>query len=134
MDASLADERSACSDPGYDWYRHSPLELRRIASQCNTRLYSELNYHRAYYLDLLRESEAVSGVISWSDNGSAASATAHKLYMQLVEQLAPLYYTSDEELAAWLVSEYEIRNEIAELWLRGYGVLAERLGRLHPEL
>lgn len=30
-----------------------------------------------------------------------------------------------------LNAEYEIRNEIAELWMRGYGTLATRLSKLH---
>jgi len=39
-------------------------------------------------------------------------------------------YAGDEH-TAFLNTEYEITNRIAELWLRGYGTLAARLSELH---
>lgn len=129
---AAAVEHGACIDTGYHWQQHDPDELRRIAGQCSKPLFSDLNYHRAYYLDLAKESEKLAGLVSWSYSESSANSRAHILYMQMVEQLAPHYYSSDEALAAWLVSEYEFRNEVAELWLHGYGNIAERLSELYP--
>ncbi|HUT41542.1 MAG TPA: hypothetical protein VM011_09390 [Gammaproteobacteria bacterium] len=49
---------------------------------------------------------------------------SHGLHMLLLDQLAPPYYPSVWERVAFLNAEYGIRNEIAELLLRGYGKLA----------
>ncbi|MGB5473859.1 MAG: hypothetical protein WBQ78_10330 [Gammaproteobacteria bacterium] len=120
------DEHATCTDTDYDWHALATDALRTIAGNCRSGAFAELNYHRAYLQDLLGENAAVSGLISYPA-AREPNMESHAVHMLLLEQLAPLYYPSARERAAFLNAEYEIRNEIAELWLRGYGTLATRL-------
>jgi hypothetical protein len=129
--ACADDEEAACTETTYDWSAQSAAALRTIAGRCNTRPFTELNYHRAYYLDLLGEDAAAAGLISYSVADSQPSMESFGVHMLLVEQLAPLYFPSGRERVAFLNSEYELMNEIAELWLHGYGTLATRLSERH---
>lgn len=126
-----AAEHAACHDPSHEWYTLSPEALRGIAASCTSASFAELNYQRAYMRDLLGEDAAVSGLISWTTLERAPRMEAHGVHMLLLEQLSPLYFASVTERVAFLNAEYEIRNEIAELWLRGYGTLATRLSDRH---
>ena len=128
---SDAGEHAACADPAYEWHALTADELRAIAGDCRSGAFAELNYHRAYFRDLLGENAAVSGLISYPAFGKEPNMEAHAVHMLLLEQLAPLYFPSITERVAFLNTEYEIRNEIAELWLHGYGTLATRLSEQH---
>ncbi|MEZ5543123.1 MAG: hypothetical protein R3F42_13955 [Pseudomonadota bacterium] len=128
-----AAEHPACTDPAFDWYALSPGELRAIAGSCSSTAFTELNYQRAYLTDLLGEDAAAAGLISWSTFERQPDMASHGIHMLLLEQLAPLYIAAVPERLALLNQEYEIRNEIAELWLRGYGTLATRLRELHSQ-
>jgi len=129
--ACASDEHAACIDTGYDWYTLSATELRAIAGQCTSRPFAALNYQRAYYHDLLDENAAMSGLIPYSTAESQPGLESFGMHMLLLEQLAPLYFPSVNDRVAFLNAEYEIRSEIAELWLRGYGTLAARLSERH---
>lgn len=133
MSAGLcsAADHPACREPAYDWLALTPGELRSIAATCSTPSFGELNYHRAYLRDLLGEDAAVAGLISWTAIERQPAMESHGVHMLLLEQLAPLYLETMQERVAFLNAEYEVRNEIAELWLRGYGTLAARLSERH---
>jgi len=132
--ACADDQQAACTDTAFDWSGLSSTELRAIARQCDSRPFAELNYHRAYYRDLLSENAAVSGLISYSVADSQPSMESFGVHMLLVEQLAPLYLDSMPERVAFINTEYELMNEIAELWLHGYGTLANRLSEKHSRI
>jgi len=129
--ACASDEPAACSDTGHDWYTLAASELRTIAARCTSPAFADLNYNRAYYLDLLDEDAAVSGLIPYSSVENQPDMESFGVYMLLIEQLAPLYYPSTRDRVAFLNAEYEIRNEISELWLHGYGTLAARRSEQH---
>ncbi len=129
--AYAGDEPVACSETGHDWYTLPASELRTIAGRCTSRAFADLNYNRAYYRDLLDENAAVSGLIPYSSGESQPNMESFGVYMLLIEQLAPLYFPSVTDRVAFLNAEYDIRNEISELWLHGYGTLAARRSEQH---
>ncbi len=126
-----AAEPSACTDPGFDWISHTPAELRLLANQCETDAFAELNYHRAYFRELTREADTAAELIDFSRSSSRTNFENYVFYIMLVEKLAPLYYHTEAAQLAMLNNEYEVNNEIAELWLRGYDNLVARLTELH---
>jgi hypothetical protein len=126
-----ADEHAACTDTAHDWFRLSAVELRAIAGTCKSGRFSELNYHRAYYRDLVSEGEATSSLIDYARSEGRANFSAYTFHMLLTEQMARHYYPATASRLAYLIREYEVNNEIAELWLRGYNNLANRLSELH---
>ena len=126
-----AQEHAACTNTGYDWFTHTAGELRGIASACSSERFSELNFQRAYFRDLVAEGDATSSLIDYARSESRASFSAFVFHMILKEQLARHYYPTTAGQLMFLNREYEINNEIAELWLRGYNNLATRLTELH---
>lgn len=118
---------AACTDPAHDWLALSAAELRAVAGRCTAPPFKALNYHRAYFRDLLGEDAAMAGLITLTRIERQPVMASHAVHMLLLEQLAALYYPGVAERVDFLNAEYEIRNEIAELWLHGYGTLATRL-------
>jgi hypothetical protein len=53
--------------------------------------------------------------------------------MVVMEYLARHYFPTAAGQLSFLNREYEINNEIAELWLRGYNNLATHLSDLHTK-
>lgn len=125
-----ADEHAACTDIAYDWFSLPADELRSIAHACESGRFSELNYLRAYHHDLVTEGVATSSPISFARAESRANFHAYTFHMLLTEQMARHYYPTTAGQLAFLIEEYEVENEIAELWLRGYNNLASRLSEL----
>lgn len=128
-----APEHAACTTTGYDWFTHTAGELRKIASSCRSVRFSELNFHRAYFRDLVAEGDATASLIDYARSESRANFSAYVFHMILTEQLAAHYYPTTAGQLMFLNRAYEINNEIAELWLRGYNNLATRLTELHSE-
>ncbi|MGB5261590.1 MAG: hypothetical protein WBO34_13865 [Gammaproteobacteria bacterium] len=126
-----AAEHAACTDTGHDWFHLSAVDLREIAGTCKSGRFAELNYHRAYYRDLLSEGAATSSLIDYARSEGRANFSAYTFHMLLTEQMARHYYPTTASRLAFLIGEYEVNNEIAELWLRGYNNLANRLSELH---
>ena len=126
-----AEPHPACNDTTYDWLMHSAAELRRLAAGCRSPRFSELNFHRAYFRDLVTEGNATASLIDYAPSESRANFGAYVVHMLLMEQLARHYYPTTAGQLLFLNSEYEINNEIAELWLRGYNNLALRLSEMH---
>jgi hypothetical protein len=125
-----ADEHAACTDITYDWFSLPADELRHIAHSCRSGHFSELNYLRAYHHDLVNEGVVTSSAISFARPESRANFRAYTFHMLLTEQMARHYYPTTAGQLAFLIEEYEVENEIAELWLRGYNNLANRLSEL----
>ena len=125
-----ADEHVACTEIEYDWFRLSADELRSIADSCRSGHYSELNYLRAYHLALVNEDVAASPSNSLARPDSHANFSSYTFFMLLTEQMARHYYPTTASQLAFLIEEYEVENEITELWLRGYNNLASHLNEL----
>jgi hypothetical protein len=114
----------------YNWFDHDADEMRHIASTCESDHFSELNFHRAYYIDLVNEATATAGLIDYVHTETRANLGAYKFHMMLAEQLARHLYPTRIGQLLFLNGEYEVNNEIAELRLRGYTNLADRLSAL----
>lgn len=129
----LATEHAACNKVGYDWSHLTAGELRSIAANCQSNGYSNLNYHRANYLDLIVENKRISSLVYPTRSGTEANISARLFHMVLVEQLTPYYMYSEMQQLAFLNEEYHINNEIAGKWLRGYADMTKRLDRLQTQ-
>jgi hypothetical protein len=127
---SGAGEHAACTDISYDWFSLPADKLRRIAQSCWSRHFSELNYLRAYHHDLVTGGIAPLSPIGNTRPEGGAHFSAYTFHMLLTEQMARHYYPTTAGQLAFLIGEYEVENEIAELWLRGYHNLASRLSEL----
>lgn len=126
---AAAQEHPACSDLGYRHQIHSSKELRGIAESCQAKPIANLYYNRAYHVDLVAEGRGLAGLITYSPANGRAHFDAYRLYMAMLEELAPAWYPDPAERIAFLNSEYDRRGEIARLRLRGYDHLADRLER-----
>ncbi|MGD8497260.1 MAG: hypothetical protein PVG82_00040 [Chromatiales bacterium] len=126
---ALAQEHPACSDLDYRYETHSSKGLRTIAASCGIPAIANLYYNRAYHADLVAEGTTLAGLIAHSPNRSGARFESYRLYMAMVEQLAPTWYPDTSERVRFLNREYDRRGEIARLRLRGYDHLADRLER-----
>ena len=130
LNAHGADEHAACNTVTYDWYDHSADEMRHIASTCESGHFSELNFHRACFIDLVNEGAATAGLIDYVRTENRANFSAYKFHMMLAEHVARHLYPTRIGQLLFLNGEYEVNNEIAELRLRGYSNLADRLSAL----
>jgi len=126
----LAAGHDACNDIGYDWSHLTASELRSVASSCQNTGYSELNFHRAQYLDLLARNANISSMVYHARLSTESNISARLLHMVLVEQLVPYYLPAEDQQLNLLNREYGVNNEFAELRLRKYAELAKRLDRL----
>ena len=127
--AVRAGEHPACSDPDYTYQAHTSAELRTIAASCKSTPIANLYYNRAYYADLVSEATTLAELIAYSDNSSSVNLEAGRLYMALLEQMAPIWYPDSATRAAFLNREYDHHAEIAALRLQGYDRMADRLER-----
>lgn len=125
----LAQEHHACSNHDYHYEAHAPGELRTIAASCKSTPIANLYYNRAYHADLVSEATTLAGLIAYVDNSSSVDFEAYRLYMALLEQMAPIWYPDPGARVAFLNREYDRRDEIARLRLRGYENVADHLER-----
>jgi hypothetical protein len=126
---ACAQEYPGCQEPDYDYTGHSASELRAIAASCKWSAMRQLYYRRAYHADLVVESRILSGLIPYSHRDVDVQFEAYRIYMGLIEALAPVWFPDPAERIAFLNGEYGRRSEVAELRLRGYDQLADRLER-----
>lgn len=124
-----AQEHRACRDADYPYQARSAAELRAIAVSCRPGPMAELYYYRAYYLDLITEAAAMSSLVVRLNPEYRHRFESHRLYMALIEVLAPVWFEQADERVAFLNAEYARAMEVAELRLRGYDRLADRLER-----
>ena len=124
-----AQEHPACKDLDYHIEPNDSYLLRTIASSCRSRPVTNLYYSRAYHADLIAEGTALAGLITYSHEGSEIYFESYRMYMALLEQLAPIWYEDSAERAFFLNLEYERSSEIVRLRLRGYDHAADHLER-----
>lgn len=91
---------------------------------------------RAYIVDTFHcfddqsEGKALSGIIFYNRETSYYQLTASRLYIAMVEELAPLYYPDVQQRVKFLNTIYERRNEMVELCLKGNDRLADALEKI----
>ena len=125
----VANENPACENHGKSFTNHSAQELRTIASSCQDKEVARLFYNRAYHKDLLLEGIALSSIIQINSESSNHLLTAYRMYIAMIEEFAPLYYTDIQQRINFLNTIYERRSEVVELRLHGYDKLADALER-----
>jgi len=120
-----------CHDLGVDYLSVPVAKIRNLAQNCDNPALADLYYKRAYHLDLLaRNSDSDSGLIVFG--GQRSSLAEYRLYMAMLEAMAPSRLPDSEQRINFLRREYEHRVEIEELRLRGFDRLADRLERSRP--
>jgi hypothetical protein len=122
-----ADEHAACWDMDYPFEKHSPQELRQIAASCRSALVSRLYSQRAEYADLVKEHQLLSSMAIQSRGGNNPDLETYRIYIGLIEAFAATLYPDPVERLYFLTEEYSRQIEIAELRLRGYDHLADRM-------
>ncbi|WP_455365337.1 hypothetical protein [Kaarinaea lacus] len=127
--AVFAKENPACQDQQSSYINSSATELRDIAATCEDKAIARLFYNRAYHKYLLSEGKALSGMILYNSEASDYQLTAYRLYIAMVEELAPLYYPDVRQRIEFLNTVYERRSEVVELRLKGNDRLADALER-----
>ena len=127
--ATWAQEHAACGEPARSAAVRDSTQLRKMAAACDNPAISALYYNRAAHLELLAEAHVMSGLIAFRPSSSNSSLLSYRIYIAMIEALAPVWFPRVEERIAFLNAEYERRSEIARLRLRGYDPLANRLER-----
>lgn len=110
----------------------APAELlRQAAKSCDSQSLAMLYYNRAYHADLLEHYRSVMRLDSYRGQEDAKNYHAYRIFIGLSEALAQSRAASEgqTEAVAWLNSVYERAGEIAELRLKGYDNLADRMDR-----
>ena len=126
---AFATESPACRDQESTYINSSANELRSIAKSCQDKNIARLFYNRAYHKYLLSEGKALSGIILHNSESSDYQLTAYRLYIAMVEELAPLYYPNAQQRIEFLNTVYERRSEVVELRRKGNDRLADALER-----
>jgi len=126
---AVAKESPACLDQQSTYINNSANELRSIAKSCKDKKIARLFYNRAYHKYLLSEGKALSGMILYNSEASDYQLAAYRLYIAMVEELAPLYYPDAQQRIEFLNTVYERRSEVVELRLKGNDRLADALER-----
>ena len=126
---AFAKENPACHDQDSTYINSSASELRSIAKSCTDKDIARLFYNRAYHKYLLSEGNALSGIVLYNSESSDYQLTAYRMYIAMVEELAPLYYPDIQQRIEFLNTVYERRSEVVELRLQGNDRLADTLER-----
>lgn len=128
---ALAQEHPACRDVDYAYQDHASAELRAIASSCRYRDIAYLYYNRAYHADLLARADVLSSLIPYSgrEREKRYDMASYRYYMAMVESLSSIWFDDPLSRIRFLNLEYDRRGEIAELRLKGYDHIADRLER-----
>jgi hypothetical protein len=124
-----ADEHPACRDLDFPYASLSSGELRVIARSCAKEEIASLYYRRARHAELLDEGEVLSGLIPYSRREQSSHFDTYRIYIAFLEAFAAVWYPDAGARAAFLNKEYDRLGEVAELRLRGYDNLADRLER-----
>jgi hypothetical protein len=124
-----AGEHPACKDSRYPYASHTSSELRAIAKSCTVEAIASLYYRRARHADLIDEGEVLSGLIPHSRREQSSYFDTYRIYIAFLEAFSAVWYPDFSDRAAFLNKEYDRLGEVAELRLRGYDNLADRLER-----
>lgn len=131
LHAGVAGADVQCEDIGLAYLELGPSEVRALARDCDVAALADLYYRRAYHLEFLqRGAQYESMVILYG--GQRPWLPNYRLYIALIEAMAPQWFTDAGARIDFLRGEYERKGEIAELRLRGMDHMADRLERDRP--
>ena len=120
-------ELIACENYHYLPDNDSATSLRMIAARCTNPELAKLYYNRAYHLDLLNESKTYAQIIPYQQEVGDYHFVAARIYITLIELLAPNWFANSTDRISFLNDIYEKRTEIVELRLHGYNKVADIL-------
>jgi hypothetical protein len=123
---------AACSTQTLAAPHNSPQLLRQVAPTCDSAALTDLLYNRAYHAELLERYRSVMRLEGYRGQDDARDYHAYRIFIGLSEALAQspaLQSRAEGQAAAWLNSVYDRATEIAELRLKGYDLIADRLER-----
>lgn len=128
---AFAQEHPGCRNLDYGYQQHTPVELRAIAASCRYPDVAYLYYNRAYHAELLSRADAMASLIPYSgrEKQKQYDLLSYRYYMAMIEDLASVWYPDPIARVRFLNLEYDRRSEIAELRLKGYDQIADRLER-----
>lgn len=121
-----------CSPAVLSGQQHSPELLRQAAPTCSSQSQTDLLYNRAYHAELLDRYRSILQLETYRGQEDARNYHAYRIFIALSEALAQsraLASAGDGQAVAWLNSVYDRASEIAELRLKGYDLIADRLER-----
>ena len=102
---------------------------REIAASCEDPNTAELNYNRAYFMELLARYRATLRLQAASGQEDLKDYHAYRIFIGLTEALTRQLATGPSNQADSLNAVYDRASEIAELRLRGYELQANYLER-----
>ena len=127
--ALRAEQHAACDKPNLQDLDRSAKRLHAIAETCERPEISRLFYKRAYMRELLDQYEQLNETISTNDE-SQASYETYRILIGLVEAFAGGALSGgDTRMLSRLSRTYDHYIEIAELRLKGYDLIANRMER-----
>jgi len=133
LSAEVSAVNAACRDLGVDYLVLPVSEIRALARSCEGTKLADLYYRRAYHMELLaRNSPRVGSLIVYG--GRRSSLEDYRLYIALLEDMAPIWFPDPDQRIEFLRGEYDHRGDIIELRLRGLDRLADRLEKERPSM
>lgn len=125
---ATAPVNAGCVDIGIKYLQRSAAEVREMAERCDEPALADLYFKRAYHLELLQRNTASTGKLI-TYGGRSSSLREYRLYIAMLEGLAPHWLPDRASRTEFLRGEYDHRGEVVELRLRGFDRLADRLER-----
>jgi hypothetical protein len=124
-----AEPPSACDRPSLEDLEISAEQLCAIAETCKRPEVAKLYYKRAYLREILDEYDQFNAMIS-ADQTSQANFEAYRILIGLAEAFAAEALSKgDVDVLSRLSRTYDRYIEIAELRLKGYDLIANRMER-----
>ena len=122
-----SERQTACGlDQGLETADSAPL-YREIAASCQKANTANLNYNRAYFMELLESYRTTLRLEAASGQEDLKNYHAYRIFIGLTEALTRQQAAGSGDQADWLNTVYDRASEIAELRLRGYELQANHL-------
>lgn len=119
---------NSCRDIGIQYLQQPVKSVRALAEHCDSPKLADLYYKRAYHLELLERNYASQEGI-YRYHGGYPPISEYRLYIAMLESLAPVWFPEIKARVDFLRREYDHRGEVVELRLRGFDRIADRLER-----
>ena len=119
---------NSCRDIGTQYLQQAVETVRALAEHCDNPELADLYYKRAYHLELIERNYASQAGI-YAYHRGYPPISEYRLYIAMLESLAPVWFPEVKARADFLRSEYDHRGEVVELRLRGFDRIADRLER-----
>jgi hypothetical protein len=127
--ALLGSEHAQCADSVFYGETVPAAEFRELARSCKDPALAELLRHRAKHHQLLASARILARLDGSFQPFKSDDPEAARIYMAMVEALAPVWYPDKSRRIAFLIAEYRRQIQVAELRLKGFDQAAARLER-----